>query len=329
VKTAYFDHNIFNLMLEGAESEVIDFLESNELTPVWSDENIKEIARSAGREQQFCDLLSRMGSLRVYEEMNDFKLTGNFCAESSSPEAKLSELTKDSGEFNFSDEMYEFNEKVFGGRSEETYSDVLTAPLRALQKELSNIDDETSPESIQQLKQIMEDAPALLKQLEKMGGEFDKEEEINGIFIHQLASNIGASPVQLNNIKPPYVLKKIWEIIGSRLGSPSATMDQFFGIEALPIEMPPAVPLFSPGKVNAIYHQLNLVGYWRDSKMHSQKRFKASFSDMNHASMACYSTAFFTNDKAMRMKAKAAYDYLQLPVAIFSFQGAPIRENGT
>ena len=319
MRTAYFDHNVLDRMLKGAEASVVRFIEEHELTPVWSDENIREIAKSTGREAQFCDLLKRIGALRVYEEQDQFELTGGFRAESVDPTLRLDDLTDDGSDL--VDQMSGFVEKAHGGRSDETFVDVLTAPLRTLQGEVNGIEPGSESERMEELQETMKAIPDLIAKLTRMGAELDEQENHGGVLTEQLAEHTGFGTVQLNNIEAPDVLRKIWNVIGPSLGAPSTSLEQFFGIEPLPIDNPPPVPQFPPGKVSAIYHQLNFVGYRRDSKMHRRRRFLASNSDMTHAGMACYSAAFLCNDEAMRLKAQAAYEFLGLPVTMVTVQG--------
>lgn len=67
-------------------------------------------------------------------------------------------------------------------------------------------------------------------------------------------------------------------------------------------------------QVNAIYHQLNFLGCWRDENMN--KRFDAHFNDLAHVGMASLCHLFITGDERQAMKAGATYEYLGISTII-------------
>ncbi len=320
MNTIYFDHNILDRMLKGAEPAVVNFIEKHNLEPIWSDENIQEIIKSQGKEYEFCELLVRLKAQRIFEEYVEFKSTGHILLEVKNPHERLAELKELKCEE--ASDGKEFLEKFVGGRADLTFLDALVNPLLeqkvALEKMLSDFrkgNSYLSTDQIQELEGSLEKIPDLIEQLTLQANELDERANSSSL-INQIEEFSGVGPVQLNNIKPPKVVEKIWGLVGHCFGAPKTTLEQWFGLEPLPIQGPPPVPIVLSGKVNAIYHQLNMLGYWRDSKLNKSSRFNASWSDMVHAGMASFSTVFLCNDKAMRLKTKAAYEYLEIDVLV-------------
>ena len=74
-------------------------------------------------------------------------------------------------------------------------------------------------------------------------------------------------------------------------------------------------------KVNQIYIMLNLIGYYQDEGIHKkEKRFIASFSDMSHASYACFCEYLFTRDKNFSIKVRVAYEYLNVATKVVNIE---------
>ena len=74
-------------------------------------------------------------------------------------------------------------------------------------------------------------------------------------------------------------------------------------------------------KVNQIYTMLNLIGYHQDEGIHKkEKRFIASFSDMSHASYACFCEYLFTRDKNFSIKVSVAYEYLNVATQVVNIE---------
>ena len=96
-------------------------------------------------------------------------------------------------------------------------------------------------------------------------------------------------------------------------------LETFFGIKPSPLRDAGRERTILE-KVNAIYHQLNFVGYHRDSKMSQRRRFTASFSDMTHAALGSFCRVLMCGDEGLVMKAAAAYEYLDVPTRILHFR---------
>lgn len=123
-------------------------------------------------------------------------------------------------------------------------------------------------------------------------------------------------PLQLNNIKPPNVMQKIWDLYKERppyceLG---LTIEQFYNIESNPIF--PDRELLAHDKVISLYQSLNLLGYFPDDNQHKLRRFEAAMSDQAHVSMAYFADFLVSNDKNLIKKAESVYEYLNAKTKI-------------
>ena len=73
-------------------------------------------------------------------------------------------------------------------------------------------------------------------------------------------------------------------------------------------------------KINSIYHQLNFLGYYRDTSMKTSRGFVRSSSDMTHAGVASFCHLLLCRDEGLVTKAAAAYEYLGVRTQIVHFQ---------
>ena len=70
-------------------------------------------------------------------------------------------------------------------------------------------------------------------------------------------------------------------------------------------------------KIAPIFIQLNIVGYYPDSKLNKEKTFISSMSDMQHAVYGAYANIFMTGDFRLYKKVEAIYEYLKIPTQYF------------
>lgn len=116
----------------------------------------------------------------------------------------------------------------------------------------------------------------------------------------------------IKNIKGPNALVKVWDSIRKGLPDPELDLETFFGIKPAPWSPNPERELTVLENVNAIYHQLNFLGYYRDSNMKTVRGFNASFNDMTHVGLASFCQLLIASDTNLIIKASAAYEYLGL-----------------
>ena len=323
---AYLDHNILDLMTKGDPHNVKEILNSQNLTPVYSDESLKEVQRSIGYEDRFIDLLEEIGA-KYIEPLFDqnFKQTGQARINSISPKicyenflCNQNETT--GGDFGLSEMLMKF----YGGQPDKSFEEIFqegAVNLQNLMKEaLVGIEDLPldKPVDMDALNLLIEELPEVMKiQSSQMVDDLDKRSESP---ILAFEKDTGLGPVVFKNVTPPNVVEKIWKMISAKNHFTEIDMETFFGIKPQGFEADSGRERTLQEKVNAVYHQLNFIGYYRDSKMKKERRFKASFSDMTHAGIASFCHFFLCRDEDLVMKAAAAYDYLGVQTKILHYK---------
>ena len=325
--TVYLDHNILNKFVDNKMQNLFNRLKE-EYQVVYSDENLKEIKRSGGDySKQFLDVLNSLNAYRLkhivkpsnvmtselvvsicnitpHDAFKDYMSTGAY----DSPEANA-----------FLSLSYE----MFGGNNNNSLEEVKNLALKGCEdianipKELfdifmkgnSSFEDKfkVSPEVFEiEYKRIIEEANSLLEPHKPADGE-------NWPGVEGFRKYFGVGAMELNNIYPPDVLLKIWELYKDK--EPSCkydhSFDNFFLIKVHPIY--PDKKYYNFEKVNTIYSVLNMIGYYSDKGAYkNMNRFISAFSDMGHASAASFTSTLFSCDKNFIKKTEAAYEYLDI-----------------
>ena len=115
---------------------------------------------------------------------------------------------------------------------------------------------------------------------------------------------------EINKIQSPDVLKKLWETLKkSNVSLNEIQLDDFLQIRNL---------IHNFEKIHAIYTNLNLIGFRPEKKVKNQKKFVSAQSDISHVAYASYCDYFITNDERLADKARAIYEYLQIPTEILN-----------
>jgi len=325
---AYLDHNILDLMTKGDPHKVKELLKKEKWTPIYSDETLKEIHRSKGYENIFLELLEEINA-KFIEPILDgkFKQTGQAKIHEVSAKVKYEQFLQNKrempvGDFGISEMLMKF----YGGKQDTSFEKIIKNGGKELQRyileTLENIDKIDIPEKasqkIKKFKELTSDLPEILKaQTSSMTTELDKQ---NMSVIGEFEKETGIGPRVLNNIDFPDVIIKLWAIVSKKIGAPKIDLETFFGIKPQAFEKDFGKERTLQEKVNAIYHQLNFLGYHRDSKMELERRFKASFSDMTHAGMASFCHFFLSRDNDLVMKTAAAFEYLDVKTKILHYK---------
>ena len=123
----------------------------------------------------------------------------------------------------------------------------------------------------------------------------------------------------LRKIEFPNVLVQIWKMLQQNNAElVNFELDDFFQLKK-GFNSESEFYIFQ--KVNQIYTMLNLIGYHQDEGIHKkEKRFIASFSDMSHASYACFCEYLFTRDKNFSIKVRVAYEYLNVATHVVNIE---------
>jgi hypothetical protein len=324
---AYLDHNVLNQILKGDPDNIKGLLKEKNLSVVFSDENLKEIHRSKGYEKSFLDLLEDIGA-KYIEPVLDLKSksTGQARIHVVKPSIIYEHFLKNKSESFQSDfGLSEMLKKFYGGQQDKSFKEIIDNGADELKKlnlseALEGLDDvpDVGRFNIDEIRNMINDLPELIKSAySQMVTDLDAKKDPP---VKALEAATGIGPKILNNIKPPNVIQQIWQLISKNLNGADLELETFFGIKAHHFETDADRVRTLQEKVNAIYHQLNFVGYYRDSDIKKERRFVASFSDMTHAGIASFCHFFICSDNNLVMKTAAAYEYLGVQTKILYFQ---------
>ena len=326
-RLAYLDHNVLDLMTKGDPHSVAHLLKKASLTPVYSNENLAEIRRSVGYEKTFLNVLHQIGAQHLVPILDkDFKQTGTAEIQLVNPFDAFSSYIDNV------DPMPEFGfglsgmlQKFYGGREDQSFEEIFSGGVKEfgdlLASALEGLED--SPEVTEEVYAALEEAvvklPEILKEQYKSFALQMDAEPAKPVKSFEQATGLG--PKVLKNVRGPDVVRKIWALVQERFTEAEIDMEAFFGIKPFPFEAGADRERTTPEKVNGIYHQLNFLGYYRDTNMNKQRRFTASFSDMTHAGLASFCHVLICRDKDLVMKAAAAYEYLGVGTRVVHFGG--------
>ena len=320
---AYLDHSILDSLVKGDCFNVKGLLEKNECVVVFSDENIKEIEKSKGYEQKFLEVLKDLKARHLTPIVDkNFFPTGNAKVTIVDPFETYNSYLKNV------DPMPKMGyglsgmlQKSYGGLEDTSFEDVAKNGAQELKdylnKSLECIDsvEGLDPKLKNSLKKFFAQVPDIVEESGRdLANQLDSDSEESQI--RQFEEATGVGPRTLKNIKGPNVLVKVWDSIRKGLPDVELDLETFFGIKPARWSPTPERELTILEKVNAIYHQLNFLGYYRDSNMKTVRGFNASFSDMTHAGLASFCQLLIGSDTNLIMKASAVYEYLGLSTKI-------------
>lgn len=322
----YLDHSVLDIMLKKDNyfhgvNQII--LKLNAI-PVYSSENLKEIFKSVGYENKFLEILKKINAR--YLELcldNDWSLTGEAELKEVSPDLAYQEFIAANQLIpNSEKDIFDLMIKFYGGNEELAFSEIFSALDHLGSEMITQLHDDfnTLKTDNQLNKDETNKIEEKLKKLsDKKNSNFSNSDMLSKMDFNNenFESMTGIGPRVLNNIEPPNVVIKIWEIVHKALIqrkiNTELDLETFFGIKALPFDPLQGKDKTIIEKVNAIYGQLNYLGYYRDKGVkNKQQRMIASFSDMTHAGIASLCHVFFCRDKNMKMKTDAAYKHLNI-----------------
>lgn len=320
-KLAYLDHNILDSIRKGDPHKIKLLIKELNLTPIYSFENLKEIKRSVGSEDIFLNLLKELKAKFIEPLLENNLLTGS---------AKIQDVDifdvwawfieneEPMPEYGYG--LTSMLEKFYGGRSDESFSDIFAKGSEEfkilLNDALKDIEDKDA--ITEEMRAAIESLPDLLnEQYQQMTRKLDGQEQ-SPVKAFEAATGLGA--LVLKNIEPPNVVEKIFEKVQKSMEGPELDIDIFFGVKPPPNERNNDREKTLAEKINSIYHQLNFLGYYRDTSMKTSRGFVRSSSDMTHAGVASFCHLLLCRDEGLVTKAAAAYEYLGVRTQIVHFQ---------
>ena len=319
--TVYLDQNILDFFAKQGLGEFGQML-IDDYQVVYSDETLKEIRRSKGFEESFLKVLKNLEAnyLKLVVEQPHFIITDKATISVRNPFDVYREYCENSDDgVDFENAMQPWLFKFSGGRKGNSIKDIHNEQISAFSDLIDSImvNSDGLPEEIQRqletytLEMTAQYKAALEKTDSMMLENIEDDKDWDGI--KSFRSQVGIGPKQLNNIEPPNVLVKIFDRLRvlPTFSNSNMDIDDFFQLKKNPIY--PEQPYFKHQKVTIIYHMLNTLGYYPDSKVHKERRFIAAISDNSHASIASFCSFLLSNDESFIKKVNVAYEYLEIP----------------
>jgi hypothetical protein len=322
--TAYLDQNILDMFVKyGMGDFGRKLIENYQI--IYSNETLKEIKRSTGFEEKFLSLLNDLKAyhLKVVLKQPGFIVTDQATITNRDTSQVYDEYCQNVVSYgNIENAMQQWVFKFSGGRVGESISDIHAEQLEAFSDLIDGMvnNAKTLPNRPRELvanysKLMIDQCRSILKELETLTKkDIPDSKNWNGIREFRKALKVG--PRELNNIKPPNILQKIWDVYKILLPNNEYIKDleDFFRLKVNPIY--PDRPYYKHEKVAGIYNMLNTIGYYPDANINKKRRFVASMSDNGHASLASFCDTLLSRDKNFLKKVAAAYEYLQIPTNV-------------
>lgn len=320
----YLDHNVLDLIIKDDPFQVKGLFDDPSFTPVFSDENLKEILKSKGYEDKFLEILRDIKAKHIKAVLDEkFIPTGQVEIHEVDPASALTSYVETVAPFVGVDYgLSGMLQKFYGGLPDSSFCEIFaegnTKLIQMLTSSIGNLKEQEGidPHLLEQVNQMVTQLPEVLALINQQLSDSLDNPTGSKPQVRQFEDATGIAPIILNNIKGPNVLLQIWDLVKEKLPTAERDLETFFGLKSTTWSNNPSREPTISEKVNAIYHQLNFLGYYRDSKMKVERRFHASFSDMTHAGMASFCHVFMCRDEGLIMKATAAYEYLKIGTQI-------------
>lgn len=325
----YLDHNILDSIRKGDPFDIKGLLNRNQITPIYSQENLKEIKRSISSENEFISLLSELGAKYIEPIYEKNLPTGN--ARINDIDAVVVWKWFVENEVPIPEYGYGLSsmlEKFYGGRRDESYAEIFSKGNAELIKIMDDALQEIETNKIftDEMKTAIAALPSILgAQQQYISKRMDSLEQSP---VKQFEDATGLGSKVLKNIKPPQVVQKVFKAVQDSLLDVELDIDIFFGVKYQPFEANSDRVKTLSEKVNGLYHQLNFLGYYRDSDMKNTRGFVRSSSDMTHAGMASFCHLLLCRDEGLVKKASAAYEYAGVRTKIIHFQADKALKRG-
>lgn len=318
----YLDQNVLSEISKGKFRGLLELITSGKLQLIYSPIHISETARCGeqGFRESIVQTISTMNGGYIYEGKIHFDKSAKVRLEDSLNDPIAYEQ--------LSNGLEQLLHKFFGGQQGRSFSSLIETQQDAFENLMGEMKrnililGESEDAEILGLLPMMEMLPNLYQQQFKEESEklsaklkdIPAPETFNGAKSFREA--VGISPLSLNNIRPPNVMKSIWEqvcasgIIPSQISSASEFLNQ-----AVWRHTNDAEPKLEE-QIGSYYSLLNMLGYFSDTKLHKEHRFRSAMGDQTHASYAAFAQVFITGDERMAKKTYAIYELLDIGTAV-------------
>ncbi len=322
--TVYIDQNILSMAVKEKDPAFFTSI-SERFQIIYSDDTLREIKRS-GNPEKFLTALDVLNAMHFRYRFNErFEPTGEMILHETSPAHAYDNYLQIEPVYDIMlAATHQTTLKLYGGRSDSSFADIAAEQIIAfggliesLKAHLAEI-DLTLPHLRAPIEQYIDNLETQYAQVSAMAaGEMHKH--LSGgptqSGVNNYRASVGIGPKELNNIKPPRVIEKIWQAYQQLEGyrDMGYSIENFLGIAANSLY---GREMHVHEKVTAIYNLLNLIGYMSDSKLNRENRHVAAVSDAAHAAIASHAHILLSADEAFVSKVRAIYEYLGVPTEV-------------
>ncbi|HEY0286931.1 MAG TPA: hypothetical protein VGC62_07970 [Pseudomonas sp.] len=315
--TVYIDQNVLDMAVKGHDPAFFKSI-TDKLQIIYSDETLREIKRS-GQPEKFLAALDALNSMHFRHQFNErFEPTGEMILHDlSSSHAYANYLQAEPVYDLMLAAAHQITLKLYGGRADSAFTDIASEQVEAFDSLIQSLSapldqlDQTHPGLRAPIEQYLESLQSQYEQISAIAAAEMKKHigETGRSGVNSYRASVGMGPKELNNLKPPRVIEKIWQAYQQLDGykDQGYTIENFLGIATNPIYRR---EMHRHEKVTAIYNVLNVIGYKTDSKLDRENRHIAAISDAAHASIASYANCLLSADEAFVSKVRAIYEFL-------------------
>jgi hypothetical protein len=291
----YIDHNIVDYLFKNPGS-IFEKNITNNRRVIYSEENITEIERCGHLKEAYAKTLERLNPEYISIQFSD---TGSRKDRADLMPYPVWEFIEGRRKIapNFEEIKRELGTpllKTLGGLKNRSLSEVQEAKARTYQ-EMAKLMGKNPDHYARKMAEDKAHTEEFLRLHENYAG------------VPTIRVSVGVSPLEINNIKPPCVIQKIWDKIAQSKYAKERQLefDQFFGIENIPKDSEGNRSIFT--KVNMLYLMLNAIGYKTDKKWLQDERYLSASSDGKHVAFAIFADEFLSMDRRLCEKARAVY----------------------
>lgn len=320
----YFDQNILDSFLKnrllGLKRMI---LENDNYRVIYSLPTLSEFERISESKDRnkFLELLKELKA--EYYSIDDNELAQFFIDD---PKKKYSEVIEENEKYNpVIKSMELFLHKLLGGHKGTSMASIVQENRNTFNNLMGMVDEEFQkvqadvniPKDVID-KIILNAKNKYSSTTEEFLNEFSKnvknDLEYEGIKEFQKLLSLG--PLRLNNIKPPNVIKQIWEVVKIEADAKNIniTYDDLFGDKIWSFLPKNKIRLVD--KINGLYNLLNSLGYHSEPQLHKTRRFNTFVSDTQHSGHAAYSHCLVSCDERFVKKTEAVYEHLNIGTKI-------------
>jgi hypothetical protein len=322
--TIYLDQNVYDKIRRNSLDGFIDYLNEN-YTTIYSDETIVEMLANKNLSTGYLSILKSLDCKYMEIELTDKHRITDKARFVTHPVDKIVEMHNENE--NESAGVYEgimdFGNKLVGGFKEQRFDQLIEKQKESLNNLLVNLENQLDSfdephRSIlyRHIQAAKESYPCVFDELSKtINDKIPDQENYSGSNDFRKAVKLG--PRELQNIRTPNVVRKIWDLIreNEQIKSANLSIEKFFGIDTNPIYPNEDYPTYS--KIISMFSVLNTIGYYPDKEIEKPNKYSGAQIDARHIANAIFCSGFLSFDQRLIKKGEAIYEFFNLGTVIF------------